>query len=213
MKILISENTYKKILLEVSIQQLFNVFVNTGKIDKDTFNDIVDASNNKTMYATWLSKKVVDNIIKPEDVYKYKKYFNIFERRKKEYPFTDINTYRSLKDVQHFISTSIKLLDMEYSDPSQQKGIEKSDKYREFYIGEVDGFKVYKLPKGRNDLYGASCELGSNTEWCTATGKNRGYFDQYIMKDDLYIFTKKDEKYQFHYQSDQFMDKDDNPIL
>mgnify|MGYP000994953869 CR=1 FL=1 len=38
-------------------------------------------------------------------------------------------------------------------------------------------------------------------------------FDDYISNDDLYIFIKGNEKYQFHYGSNQFMDKNDQSII
>ena len=74
---------------------------------------------------------------------------------------------------------------------------------------------VYELPKGRKDLYGVSCKLGSGTEWCTATGKTKSYFNKYISSGPLFIFIKpgSEEKYQFSYENDQFMDKDDTPII
>ena len=82
-------------------------------------------------------------------------------------------------------------------------------------MGSVDGFDVYKLPKGRKDLYGTSCELGSGTEWCTATGRTRKHFDDYIAKGPLFIFIKpgSDEKYQFSYEDNSYMDKDDVSII
>jgi hypothetical protein len=214
---IISENKYKNliegILTEVSIEQLKTQFVDSGKMNPDDFKEIVTASNNKTAYATWLAKKVVDKLIKSEDIYKYEKYFKIFERRKKDYPFTDINQFKTKSDISQFISKSTELASQEEEDPSKQKGISKDDKYKEFYIGEVDGFKVYKLPKGRTDLHGASCELGSGTEWCTATGKIDKYFKDYIEQGPLFIFIKGDEKYQFHYESNSFMDKNDEPVV
>jgi hypothetical protein len=56
-----------------------------------------------------------------------------------------------------------------------------------FKIGEVDGFTVYKIPKGSTELKGVSCELGSGTEWCTADSR-ASYFEQYIKDGPLYIF-------------------------
>ena len=88
----------------------------------------------------------------------------------------------------------------------------RSDKFAELYIGDVDGFQVYKLPKGRKDLYGASKALGS-IDWCTANTEQRRDFDNYIRKDDLFIFIKGSEKYQFHYSDKQFMDKDDQSVI
>lgn len=203
-------NLLKETITEVSVEQLKTQFVDSGKISQKDFEEITNATP-KTAYITWLAKKVADKIIKPEDIYKYKKYFGIFDRRKKEYPFTDINQYKTQDDLSQFVSKSVEISDKESEDISQQKGVSKEDKYKEFYIGSVDGFNVYKLPEGRKDLYGASCELGSGTEWCTATGKTREHFDEYISEGPLFIFIKPGdkEKYQFNYETDSFMDKDD----
>lgn len=205
----------KSILLEISIDQIKTQFVDSGKLSDSEFTEIIDSSGGKTAYATWLAKKVSDKLINAEDIYKYNAYFKIFDRRKREYPFNDINQYKTSNDIAKFISNSVEIANKEKADPSQQKGISRSDKYQEFYLGTVDGFDVYELPKGRQDLYGVSCELGSGTEWCTATGKTRIHFDKYISKGPLFIFIKpgSDEKYQFSYEEMQFMDKNDNSII
>jgi hypothetical protein len=199
----------------VSIDQLKTQFVDTGKISDSEFTEIIDATGAKSAYATWLTKQFVNKTIKAEDLYKYNSYFKIFDRRKREYPYQDINQYKSANDITKFIRKSVELYDREKNDPSQKKGVSRSDKYQEFYIGSVDGFDVYELPKGRKDLYGASCELGSGTEWCTATGKTRSFFDDYISQGPLFIFIKpgSDEKYQFSYEGKQFMNKNDIGII
>jgi hypothetical protein len=199
----------------VSIDQLKTQFVDTGKISDSEFTEIIDASGAKSAYATWLTKQFINKTIKAEDLYKYNTYFKIFDRRKREYQFQDINQYKTAEDITKFIQKSVELYDRENNDPSQQKGVSRSDKYKEFYIGSTDGFNVYELPKGRTDLYGTSCELGSGAEWCTATGKTRIHFDRYITKGPLFIFIKpgSDEKYQFSYEEQQFMDKNDNSII
>jgi hypothetical protein len=207
-------NLLKETITEISIEQLKTQFVDSGKISQEDFNEITNVTP-KTAYITWLAKKVADGIIKVEDIYKYKKYFNIFDRRKKEYLFVDINQYKTPEDLSQFINKSVEIANKESEDISQQKGVSKSDKYAEFKIGTVSGFDVYKLPKGRQDLYGVSCELGSGTEWCTATGKTRVHFNKYISDGPLFIFIKpgSDEKYQFSYETDSFMDKNDRSIL
>jgi hypothetical protein len=205
----------KEIITEVSINQLKTQFVDAGKISPNDFNEIINSTDNKSAYATWLAKKVADEIIKSEDISKYKKYFSIFDKNKKSYPSPDINQYKTIDDISQFIKTSVEIANKETKDPSQQKGVARSDKYKEFYMGSVDGFDVYELPKGRKDLYGVSCELGSGTEWCTATGKTQEHFKYYISKGPLFIFIKpgSKEKYQFSYEAGQFMDKDDIPVI
>ena len=203
------------LLLEVSLDDLKSQFVDTNKISQEEFDEIINAVGNKSAYATWLTKKVADKIIKGEDIYKFKKYFSIFSRQKNNYPSSNINSYKTSKDVALFIKTSVDIENTEKADPSKQKGVARSDKYQEFYMGSVDGFDVYELPQGRTDLYGVSCELGSGTQWCTATGKTRKHFDDHISHGPLFIFIKpgSDEKYQFSYETNQFMDKYDDPII
>lgn len=70
----------------------------------------------------------------------------------------------------------------------------------------------------------ASCYLGVNTEWCTTWGPyslNRKHkdrsnmFQRYHKDGPLFIIINKNdpnEKYQFHFESNQFMDKDDRRI-
>jgi hypothetical protein len=63
---------------------------------------------------------------------------------------------------------------------------------------------------------GASCALGKGTEWCTAApGLN--YYEEYHSKENpLIIFISKsdpEEKYQFHYDTEQFMDPNDDDLL
>lgn len=202
-------------LYEVSIEALKQQFVDTEKITPEDFEEIINAVGTKSAYATWLAKKVADGIIKGEDIYKYKEYFSIFDRQKRKYPKQDINQYKTEQDLESFVDTTLELKGEEEKDPSQQKGISKTDKYRKYYIGSVDGFDVYKLPKDATELYGVSCELGSGTQWCTATGKTRSYFESYIKRGPLYIFIKPgtNEKYQFSYEANQFMNKNDRTVL
>jgi len=204
----------KETLTEVSLDQLKTQLVDSGKMSEEDFNKIVDVTP-KTAYITWLAKKVADKIIKTEDIYQYKKYFNTFDRYKKEYPFTDINQYKTQDDISQFINKSVEIANKESEDPSQQKGVSKGNKYKEFYLGSVNEFNVYKLPQGRKDLYGTSCELGSGTGWCTATGKDREDFDRYISQGPLFIFIEPEskEKYQFNYETDSFMDKNNKSII
>ena len=61
---------------------------------------------------------------------------------------------------------------------------------------------------------GAACQLGKGTEWCTAA-PGLEYFKQYYKPNDplFYILDKSDgERYQFHFGSRQYMDKNDNNL-
>jgi hypothetical protein len=204
-----------EMITEVSFEQLKAQFVDSGKIDPELFSSIESSSNGKSAYATWLIKRISDKMILPEDVYKWKKYFNFFNKYKNKFEIKDINLIKTPIDIKNLVIRVKSIEDAIESDPSKAGGSNKFEKYKEFYIGSVDGFDVFKLDQGRKDLYGVSCDLGSGTEWCTATGKTRQHFDTYIDQGPLFIFIKKgsDEKYQFSYESSQFMDKNDNPVI
>ena len=204
-----------EMLNEVAIDQLRTQYVDSGKMPSTVFDKVIDAANKKSAYATWLAKRVLTRVIKIEDIGKYKDYLNVFDRNKREYPSSDINFYKDSNKIEDFNSKSVEIINRE-TDPSQQKGVPFEQKYSKLKIGTVADFDIYKLPQGSKDLYQTSCDLGSGTGWCTATGNTDMFFNGYIKKDDLYILIdKKDKtnKYQFHYAEHQFMDKNDIPIL
>lgn len=61
----------------------------------------------------------------------------------------------------------------------------------------------------------AACYWGSDTEWCTATrDEEDNYFDRYNDEGPLIILINKEngEKYQFHFESNSFMNKKDTSI-
>lgn len=198
-------------LNEASIDQLQTQFVDAGKMEQSVFDSIKDATQ-KGAYATWLVKRVVDGSIKAEDISKYKKYFSIFDKNKRRYPSSDINAYGNKHPISDFIKISVDIANEIKVDPSKSKGKTKSEKYAKFKIGEVDGFTVYKIPKGSTELKGVSCELGSGTKLCTADSR-ASYFERYIKDGPLYIFDNgKGEKYQFHFESGEFKDKNNTPV-
>lgn len=201
-------------LQEVSIDMLKNQYVDTGKLSMEAFEKILKASNKKSAYATWLAKNVSTKNIKEEDIYKFKNYFKIFDNHKNKFPKNDIFQYQELKDINNFVSIAAEIyLDIQQN-PALDKGLEKTQKFQSLKIGNVAGFDVYKLPKGRTDLYLTSCELGSGTEWCTAVNDGDSEtFESYINQGDLFIFIKGKEKYQFHYPTNQFMDKYDQSVF
>lgn len=208
-------------LNEVSIDMLQTQFVDTGRIDRNTFKDIVDAAQKDSAFATWLTSKVagtkkVRPIIKKEDISKYKTYLDIFKRNKREYPLKDINMVKDQNALDGFIKKSREIQAKEEGDISQQKGVSKSEKYTKLKLGEVDGYEIFKFPKGSKDLYGASCELGAGTSWCTATGNTDTWFLDYIDQGDIYVIINKSnpkDKYQFHYESNSYMDPNDIDIF
>lgn len=110
--------------------------------------------------------------------------------------------------------TYIKNLDMEVD----------SSLANDFDIVYKDDDWVIAVP----NTYEAECKLGENTRWCTANyyGNGRGYYDNYISKGGKYYvnfdlnrqetLNGKDypfKRYQFHFESNQFMDAKDEPVV
>lgn len=204
--------SFSGIITEINTQRLKSMFLDTDKISERDYEQIIGITK-KTAYGMWLAKKVSDGLVKGEDIYKWEEYFEIFDRRKRDFKYKDINRYKSEDDLRKFIDEVLLIKRAEQDDPSVAKGVSKTNKYEQYKLGEVEGFSVYEIPKGRDDLYGMSCDLGSGTEWCTASGKHREMFDYYIKRGALYLFLHPDgRKYQFSIESDQYMDKDDKAI-
>ena len=128
------------LIVEVSIDQLKSQFVDSGKIEGKVFDEI-SKTTTKTAYMTWLVKKVVDGDIKGEDVYKFKEYFDIFNRHKRKYPSPDINAYGKKIPIANFLKATAEIKREVENDPSKDKGVsrKKENKYNKFVIGNVDG--------------------------------------------------------------------------
>ena len=208
-------------LNEVAIDTLKTQFVDTGRIKDSTFQSIIDAVQKDSAFATWLTSRVAGSrksrpLIKIEDIPKYKSYLSVFKRNKNKYPLKDINMVKDQNALNDFIKVSRDIADAEGEDISSQTGVSKADKYAQLKMGEVDGYEIFKFPKGSENLYGASCDLGSGTAWCTSTGQTDNWFKQYINEGPIYVIINKSDpkdKYQFNYETYQFMDRNDIDIF
>lgn len=204
----ISESELKSKINEISIQQLQQQFVDSGKLSQSIFDDIKNTTP-KGAYATWLVTKVINKDIPTSSIDSYKTNFQIFDKYKSKFPSPDINAYGKQFTIDEFENKVEEILKEIDLDPSKTKGVSKNEKYSKLQIGNINGFNVYKIPKGAKQLKQVSCELGSGTSWCTAHSESTN-FEDYIKNGPLYIFDKGDgEKYQIQIESHQFMDKND----
>jgi hypothetical protein len=62
-------------------------------------------------------------------------------------------------------------------------------------IGTFDGMEVYRLPKGRTDLYDTYCELSRGTNWCTGPRKSKKEFLAGIEFGDIFLFMSPNPAY------------------
>jgi len=117
----------------------------------------------------------------------------------------DIGSYKNLRHLQD----SVRVLN-KAKNPQTGVDISKLDP-SEYTHTEHPAFHEY-IPHTKK----AACELGKNTDWCTASPK-LNYFEQYHEEGSLHIIIPKNTKheggrYQFHLPSDQFMDERDLEI-
>jgi len=119
-------------------------------------------------------------------------------KRKIPAPRNDIMRYADLADF-------VAVVD-EYPDPEEKK---EADKGTAKTVFENDQVRIV-VPEDQQ----AACYYGQGTRWCTAARTSSNYFNHYNKDGPLYILLPKQprhdgEKYQLHFESEQFMDEND----
>ena len=158
------------------LQQLKDKYVGDGKtISEKDFQKIEEAADNKWYLIQWLTKRVVTNLIKTEDIYKWKDYFKIYEKNKNKFQHKDINLYKTAEDLSSLIENIIQVRegDIKYEDIKtkdnfvSQKDIEKMEegggikylgiwkpeKIKELNKDGYQVFDVFKVSKDNWKLY------------------------------------------------------------
>ena len=138
-----------------------------------------------------------------EDLYKTTEDLQKFNRFKSQIP-------QEKRDINRLASTD-ELYELTKQFSLEQATTTKAERVLQDAEMVYDGpnWEIL-IPKSRD----AACHYGSNTRWCTA-GSSNNYYDHYSKQGPLYIITnKKDpsDKYQFHFESNQFMDKEDRNV-
>lgn len=216
---------YEQVLTEASKQQLRQQFKN---VDEDVFNKIFEADPYDGKYAQWLLKIYEMGGLPLEDLYKATEYLTIYHKVKNKLDPKYKNIHQSIKKQVQYVDSFDGKTKYKYEKipvfkslqdlfkiikPYKEEGadLSKNEKLRkENLVYENDKWEVY-IPH----TYEASCQLGSGTEWCTATGKTRKHYNDYSKDGQLFIIinkNKREKKYQFHFKRNQFMDKNDDPI-
>ena len=220
-----------------NIQLLKDKYVGSGKpMSEKDFEKILDVSMNKFYLIAWLSKRVGSGMIKTEDIYKYKEYFEIFEKNKNKFEFKDINLYKTADDLQKFLQEVIDVREGDivfdeiagkdnFVSPSEIQKLESTDGAK--YLGVFDNvkmkyqvFQIFGVNKETWKLYRdilGKCKgraRGARIDICTIGSYQ--YFKDYLTDPKgssyfvLYNLDDPKSPYQLHYESGQFMDKNDN---
>lgn len=121
----------------------------------------------------------------------------------------DIGKFKSIKDM---FNAAQNAEDAELTDRQKLRARQKNKDYD--LVWQNNAWAIF-VP----NTWEADVNLGKGTNWCTADSREevgKKYYDQYLQQGGKYyiIMNKqnRDEKYQFHFESNQFMDAYDDSI-
>ena len=170
-------------------------------------------SNNAGTYGKWILSIANKNNGDIERKRHITDVLKNFESVKNNLKSKDIMRFKSVEELEDYLADGNNYKDFSNRQIQRQtqqhikQGLDDSEAEKVF---EDSKYEVW-IPK----TFAASCKLGEGTSWCTAMSKDSRYFKEYSKDGPLYIIINKsdrDEKYQFHFESMQFMDSDDSPV-
>lgn len=209
----------EELLNELSAKEIYQKYYN--KIEYNIFLDIVqsdpqtvsDGGEIKKLgkYSKLLILLYQKGGLQLEDLDKATEYLEYVYEHKIPLDINKIKTLVDLYDVvKEYIAKDAKSF-------QEVLNVLPQNEYELLYDGK--NWQFYKPLTEK-----ASCYLGTNTEWCTTWGpyslnkkyRDRGnMFQRHHTQGPLFIIVNKNdtnEKYQFHFETNQFMDKDDRRI-
>ena len=211
-RIIITEGQLYNLICEAAT--LDDIYVKYySDIDRGIFNKIVssdptwreDKPNKMGKFGKWLLKLWVNKKLMLEDLYKATEYLSYFVKYNNRIDVKDINKYHSLLELYNIVKVFMDNPEIATSNSDEVRRIkEGADKVFE------NGEWLVIVPHTKE----ASCYYGKGTQWCTAAEQSHNMFDHYNNQGNLYINIRKSdgEKFQFHFESDSFMDATDTPI-
>jgi hypothetical protein len=209
-------------------------FVESNMVSDKCFEEIIKMYPNSFMNQ-WLLTMVAKKNIKEEDVYKFKEYIDIFSKNNNKFPITDLGRIKEKNEVVDFVNAAIAIREKNVAvtggnmeDAKNLISVNDIDRLEAIGIdllGLVDGYQCFHVPKelrGNEEAFTvyknilARCagrDSGAKIDICTMA--NQRHFDYYLKDGPFFVFynlSDKQSPYQFHYESMQFMDKNDNDI-
>jgi hypothetical protein len=238
MKLIITESQYNYIFEQYEDDKLKLKYVESGLIPIEIFNEIKSVSE-KTFYIQWLLKMVASKFVKYEDIYKFKKYFQIFNKYKSFYPIKDLGQIKDVFGVLEFEKTSKDIISkLEENEKTKSYGddnmvstynIKKLESVGIKYLGVTNsGYQSFEIPpslKGNKSAWSlyrnilGDCEgrdKGEMVSLCTM--QDSSFFDRYFSthpNDSYFIFYNKNDNlspYQIHLGSMQFRNRKDDEV-
>ncbi len=226
--------TYKFLLLELSLEEVVKLLDNEKfkrlftdnehRVVKDVIMNIIPNDiheKDKANALNWIRSTIIKDVQNknyiigpggaiplsggPQRLRKYLELFYQIKQQNLAGKFLKQKAIEGYSTFKEFVEDLTKA-EGPYRDYNAQK-TEKSTKGEgQLLVYEDDNWQIY-FPRTK----GAACSLGKGTDWCTAA-PGLDYYEQYAADGQLIIFINKrnpEEKYQFHYNSKQFIDKND----
>jgi hypothetical protein len=206
-------------LNEISIDKAYIDFYQKKNISKNDFDKIVKADpfnkpNFLSPYSKWMLKRFIERKIKLEDLDAFTEYIQTYERYKNNYRNVDWNKLFTKDDLFNVVKDNLAYSQAKTGTVNLCQPIDGSENV---YEGQEWCIIVPETEY-------TACYYGRNTEWCTAWGemsfdeRHKGKtsrFESHHRQGPLYIIinkTNQNEKFQFHFESNQYMDVKDNQI-
>ena len=212
-------NIFNQLLTEATPEQIYQKYYRN--IKPEVFREIVAADPKSIVngdeirrigkFTKLLLSMYLKRNLKLEDLPRATEYLKIVYER--QVPL-DITKIESLTDLYEYVK---KYYVTDSPEIGSILNSLNSEQYTHIFSGNL--WDVF-VPKDET----AACYLGVNTQWCTTWGEkslNPSYktrtsmFSRYHNQGPLYILISKadsDMKYQFHFESKQFMDRNDKSI-
>lgn len=197
-------------LLETSLEDIYAKYY--SNIPQEEFNKIVFADptsrpekNKMGKYGKWLLSLYQRGKLKIGDLGEAKECLSTFSKYINRIEVKDINKYGSIRELYDAVCPF-----MSGGEATSKSDALRKQKHEEAVKVYEDDTWMVIVPLTQK----ASCIYGKGTKWCTAAESSQNMFDYYNNRGRLYININKAtrEKYQFHFESNSFMDENDDEI-
>ena len=219
MKIIITENQYKKLITEDRVDFLKQKFVDGEKqlIDSETFGKFIEADPTvNKQFVQWLCQIFLNKKLRLEDLYKATEYLKTYSSPKIANKLTS-----DQKNIYAAAGGQLKIPDLQtlfeiikpHLEVKSQKEVSDDIKKNATIVFNNSNWIVV-IPRTKE----ASCAYGANTKICTTSRTNNEFDDYYSEKTPIYlnINKKTNKKFQFYVGTglnmNQFKDENDEAI-
>lgn len=178
--------------------------------------EAIDPTPNK-MYLQWLAVQYIRSGFRLEDAGRTRDVLERFHEEKRRLDKKDINQYRHWSEILDALEGEAAQkaeAESNYSDTEDGRNVLTFVNNSKIAIVSPNTYEAAVAWSGAQHT-----PDGKPTQWCTAmTGgrceDGKRMFNQYNTQGPLWIIVLKDKdrKFQFHYESSQFMDEKDRPV-